>query len=106
MISRGFFGGSDESTVDVRAVDLTAASEQAQSVCMAEVLGYGSDVMLSIASMKISGTIVEAVDYDCLLSFKLESMRGEDHYDEEVLLGGGLDALLEVGAGGIDDFFV
>ena len=106
MVSRGFFGRSDESTVDVRAVDLTAASEQAQSVSMAEVLGYGSDVMLSIASVKISGTFIEAVDYDCLLSFKLESMRGEHHYDEEVLLGGGLDALLEVVSGGIDDFFV
>ena len=62
--------------------------------------------MLSIDSVKIACLFIQAVDDDCLLSFDLESMRGEGHYDEEVELGGGRDALLEVGAGVIYDFFV
>ena len=73
---------------------------------MAELLRYVPDVLLSIASMEVSGTTVQAVDHDRLLAVHLESMRSKDHNDEEVLLGGGRDALLEVGAGGIDDFFV
>ena len=88
VVGRSFFGGSDESTVDFRAVDLAAASEQAQCVSIAEFLGYVPDVMLSINSMKIACLFIQAVDDDCLLSFDLESMRGEGHYDEEVELGG------------------
>ena len=58
VVGRGFFGGSDESTVDFRAVDLAAASEQAQCVSIAEFLGYISDVMLSINSMIVTGALV------------------------------------------------
>ena len=106
VVGRGFFGGSDESTVDFRAVDLAAASEQAQCVSITEFLRYVPDVMLSINSMKIACLFIQAVDDDGLLSFDLESMRGEGHYDEEVELGGDPDALLEVSSGGVDDILV
>ena len=71
VLSRGFFGGSEESTVDVRAIDLTAACEQAQCVCMAELLRNVSDVLLSIANVVVAGATVQGIDYVRLLAINL-----------------------------------
>ena len=73
---------------------------------MAVLLGYRSDIVLNIADVVVTCRFVQGVDDDYLLAVLLHSMACEHHDDEEVLLGGILDSLLEVGSGGIDNFLV
>ena len=73
---------------------------------MAELLGYVSDIMLSADAVVKTFLQVKLINHDRLFAITLDSVRSEDHDNEEVLLWVSLDSLLEAGACGIDHFFV
>ena len=92
--------------MSVCAEDLTATREQPESIRVAILLGYVSDVLLSVHAVIVALSLVQGIDHDCLLSVHLEAVACEGHHDEEVLVRRGHDSLLDVGSRIVDWFLI